>query len=177
MFNVTPSPLLGPSGRMLRAALLVEEARGNEVVKRGLETLLGLVGQWHPAIPPRGAQSTRRVHHPLERERNILVWCGHKRKIVHRIRIGVVEAIKRGHAAPEAANPAQIGLDIRFPLAGHPARPRLLYAGCGLNWKGSGAVDAGGRSVIAECVRGNAGVVDLVEVIKLGACQSLLFHG
>ncbi len=162
---------------MRTTCLLVQTASRYEKVKRRLESELRLVGERFPAIPAGGAERTGRIIEAIEDEGERLIGCSPKRLIVHGVSVRIIEFIIALDALAEAIDAFEVGLDVRAPLALYPGVPALLDADRCVHGEGRGAIRRRRIHIVAEGVTRDTGVVDLVEIVKFGSCQGLLFDG
>ena len=157
--------------------LLIKSAGRNKVIEGRLKDELRLVGQRLPAIPARGPERAGGIHEALEQERHILIGGRFQRNLIQLVRARIIEGLEIGHTATEAINALQISLHICAPLAGGPRSAGHLDTGRGLYRKADGAVRLRRIQIVALGIGCDAHVIDLVKVIKSGACQGLLFGG
>lgn len=162
---------------MITTRLLVQTAGRYEKVKGSLKSELRLVRQRLPAIPAGGSEGAGGIIQAIEDEGERFIGCGAERLVVHRIRVRVIEFIVALDALAEAIDAFEIGLDVRAPLTGDPGVPALLDAGRCVHGKGCGAICRRRIHIVAEGVTRDTGVIDLMEIVKFGSCQGLLFDG
>lgn len=159
------------------AILLIQIARRNKEIKGGLKGELGLVGQRLPAIPARRAERAGGVRQAIEKEGERFVGGGGQGCIVHRVCIGIVDTTSAVDTIAETVNALQVGFHVSAPLGLRPRITVLLEADRGVHRKGCGAIRFRRVDVIPEGVTGDAGIVYLVKIVKLGSSKRLLFDG
>lgn len=164
--------------RLVRAAsLLIQTARRYEEVERRLKGELRLMRERLPAIPARRAERAGRIVEAIEDHGERLVGGGTQRLVIHAVRVRIVEAVIAFHTLAEAINTLQIGLYVCAPLALYPGVPALLKANRRVHREGRGAIRRRRIHIVAEGVTRDTGVINLVEIVKFGSCQGLLFDG
>lgn len=159
------------------AGLLIQRACRYEKVKRRLKGELRLVGQGLPAIPARRTERTRRIVEAVENGGEGLVGGGTERRVVHAVRIWIVEAVIALDTLAETVDAFEVGLNVCAPLACYPGVPALLDADRRVYREGRGAIRRRRIHIVAEGVTRDTGVINLVEIVKFGSCQGLLFDG
>jgi len=146
------------------------------MVKGRLKSELGIVRDALEAIPARRTECTGRVHEALKELRRRLVRGRLKRRIVHHIRIGIIEARIHPEAGTHAVDTLKIRFHIRLPLAHWPGGPRFLETRSGIYRKGGGAVRLRGIQIIAKGVGCDTHIIGLVKVVEFATGEGLLFY-
>ncbi len=135
------------------------------------------MGQRLPAIPARRAERTGWIVEAVEDRGEGLVGGGTERRIVHAVRVRVIQALVALDTLAKTVDALEVGLDVRAPLACYPRVPALLNADRCVYREGRGAIRRRRIHIVAEGVTCDTGVIDLVEIVKFGSCQGLLFDG
>lgn len=161
---------------MCTALLLIQHSRRNKMIKGRLKGLLRLVRKWDPAIPARGAERTRGVVDPLEQLWKALIGGRSKGHLIQLVGVRIVQSLITADTAAEAVHALQIRLHIRAPLGIGPTCSRLLNPGSRVHGETDRAVRIRRIQIISERVRSDAHIIDLVEIVKLWACECLLLH-
>lgn len=162
---------------MRATGLFVKAARRYEKVKRRLKGELRLVGQRLPAIPARRTERTGRIVEAVEDRGERLVGGGTERRVVHAVRVRVIQTPVALDTLAETVDALEVGLNVRAPLAGDPGITALLDADRRVHREGRGAIRRRRIHIVAEGVTRDTGVINLVEIVKFGSCQGLLFDG
>ena len=95
---------------------------------------------------------------------------------IHLVRLGIVEDVIAADATTESVNTLQVRLHVGLPLTFGPTVATVLKTDRGIYRECCGAIRIRRIHVILESVTCDAHVIFLVEVVKLEACESLLFH-
>ena len=146
------------------------------MVKGRLKSELGIVRDALEAVPARRTERTGRIYEALKELRRRLVRGGLERRIIHLVRIGIIEARIHPEARTHAVDTLQVRLHVRLPLPYWPGGTGFLDTRGRIDWEGCGAVRLRGIQIVAEGVGCDTHIIGLVKVVEFATSEGLLFY-